>query len=113
MVTDDVTTTNELGAEIESVSGEVPRRPILVVEYPVGMSMFGEDWIENALVARRVIEAFEREGTNETGCGLAIPVEIDMDGRVVKSWSILKSPGWSVYELQPPDTSQTKEEGIT
>ena len=103
---------NELGATIESIAGEVPRRPILVVEYAVGMSIQDGKEVPNSELARRIIEALGKE--KEASCsGLAIPVEIDWMGKVVTSWSILKSPGWRVYELRPPDASQTKEEGVT
>jgi hypothetical protein len=95
--------------QIQSVSGEVPRRPILVVEYPNGMSCLdgSEEWIDNVEIARRLMEAIQKQ--NESGCGVAIPVaipaEIDVgcaDGKLIRSWSLLKSPGWSVYQLLPP-----------
>ncbi len=91
---------NELGATIESVSGEVPRRPILVVEYPAGMSMHGEEEVENTKIAMHVIEQIQAGSAG--GSGVAIPVEFDIDGQRVASWSLLKSPGWRVYQLLPP-----------
>ena len=104
-----MTTMNELSVEIDSVFGDVPRRPILVIEYPVGTSLAGYDYVDNAIIARQVIEAIQRE--NNPGSGVAIPIEINIDGKPVSSWSLLKSPGWRVYQLFPPEAEQAGSSG--
>ena len=86
--------------EVGSVSGEIPAKTIIVVEYPFGTSMLDGVETDNGVIAAKILGILE--SSDHSVAGMVVPKGLGGAGESLASvWKFFVEEGWSAYKLCP------------